>query len=427
MQEYQPASKLGWIDFSDSSRQKVLSVLEALNGKGTIDELGIGSIRNAFSNELFPGTSTLMTRAKYFFFVPYILKDFLRDKKANDAKKYLYDQEKWLVEKLTDKYKDNLDGSGIIGYTIALANQNRRQQLLAAQPPSTIYWGSIRKFGIYQGSSSLTNYLQQLTELKKEKWTLEQIQDDISGIDDLGADDDRSMLSVPYSPTWRENLSMELNEEEQIFLKNKIIDQFPSSLISLILSDDSLAFFACETESITDLENHLKNRLQKFLDKNLLTQINKTLQTANRFWRVINGAHILYNLLLQEKIDGNNSLKNKFTEDWDDWIEEMKELDWENFDRKLLWEIVDQETKLNLQSRNFVNIWFDNCKNKNFDRNILDALVETQEKRIKGKRAKLHNVQDLRYDKRQGLAYMRFRFPNAQRIITDLTKTPANA
>ena len=35
------------------------------------DELGIGQVRDAFSDSLFPGTSTLHTRARYLLFVPW--------------------------------------------------------------------------------------------------------------------------------------------------------------------------------------------------------------------------------------------------------------------------------------------------------------------------------------------------------------------
>jgi len=35
------------------------------------DELGIGQVRDAFSDLLFPGTSTLHTRARYLLIVPW--------------------------------------------------------------------------------------------------------------------------------------------------------------------------------------------------------------------------------------------------------------------------------------------------------------------------------------------------------------------
>jgi hypothetical protein len=39
--------------------------MKLLQGQGAIDELGLGRIRDAFSNEMFSGLSTLQTHAKY--------------------------------------------------------------------------------------------------------------------------------------------------------------------------------------------------------------------------------------------------------------------------------------------------------------------------------------------------------------------------
>ena len=39
------------------------------------DELGIGQVRDAISDLMWPGTSTLFTRARYFLFIPWCLRD----------------------------------------------------------------------------------------------------------------------------------------------------------------------------------------------------------------------------------------------------------------------------------------------------------------------------------------------------------------
>ena len=46
---------LGWIDFSKSERNKVLSVLDLLSEAGTLDELGIAPIRDGYANIFFSG------------------------------------------------------------------------------------------------------------------------------------------------------------------------------------------------------------------------------------------------------------------------------------------------------------------------------------------------------------------------------------
>ena len=69
-------SQIGWIDFSPQDRERVATVLDLLEQPGVVDELGIGTIRNALSDWLFPGISTIQTRAKYFIIVPRIFRDY---------------------------------------------------------------------------------------------------------------------------------------------------------------------------------------------------------------------------------------------------------------------------------------------------------------------------------------------------------------
>ena len=72
----QQTSAIGWVDFSSEHRERVKSVIDLLSTPGVIDELGIGVIRDSFSDSLFPGISTIQTRAKYFLTVPRLFKDY---------------------------------------------------------------------------------------------------------------------------------------------------------------------------------------------------------------------------------------------------------------------------------------------------------------------------------------------------------------
>src|SRR5438309_11598756 len=60
-----------WLDYSERERRKMLDVVDLFREHDTRDELGIGSVRDAFADMLFPGTSTIMTRARYFLLVPW--------------------------------------------------------------------------------------------------------------------------------------------------------------------------------------------------------------------------------------------------------------------------------------------------------------------------------------------------------------------
>ena len=77
--------QIGWIDFNSRDRDKILSVLSLLSFPAAVDELGIGVVRDGFADLLFPGTSTIQTRAKYFLLVPYILMELEREKNLTPA------------------------------------------------------------------------------------------------------------------------------------------------------------------------------------------------------------------------------------------------------------------------------------------------------------------------------------------------------
>jgi hypothetical protein len=59
-------ASISWLDLTAADRDKVRRVLDLFNEQGTVDELGLGSLRDMISNALFPGTSVLHTRTKHF-------------------------------------------------------------------------------------------------------------------------------------------------------------------------------------------------------------------------------------------------------------------------------------------------------------------------------------------------------------------------
>ena len=78
--------RIGWVDYSKDDREKSLEILNSIYEQGTLDELGIAPIRDFFSETFFPGITTIQTRAKYFFLIPYSLIDI------NNENNYNYDE-----------------------------------------------------------------------------------------------------------------------------------------------------------------------------------------------------------------------------------------------------------------------------------------------------------------------------------------------
>lgn len=72
------SSVLAWLDFSDDEQRRARELLRFFSERETRDELGIGTIRDALSDALFPGISVIQTRARYFLFVPWLFQEAQR-------------------------------------------------------------------------------------------------------------------------------------------------------------------------------------------------------------------------------------------------------------------------------------------------------------------------------------------------------------
>ena len=127
-------STLSWLDSSEHERRTVLDLVSALNEPGTLDELGIGSIRDTFSEELFPGTSTIQTRARYFLFVPWIMQMVEASSTSSHA-----NHARWLQLQLCNALvKSHGEDPGVIG----------RQAVASLQRwPVDIYWLGMARWG----------------------------------------------------------------------------------------------------------------------------------------------------------------------------------------------------------------------------------------------------------------------------------------
>ena len=171
-------SGIGWIDFLSSHRDRVMSVIDLLNTEGVVDELGIGSVRNALSDKLFPGISTIQTRAKYFLIIPRIIQEYENKYRGSANIPLLTDfLKKWenqIIKKLVRKYIGSNE-KGIFGVEM------KGREL--ARKPSSIYWNGIRKHRIIQTNLSLSEYLSKHDKRQKT------IRDILAETDDEQGDD----------------------------------------------------------------------------------------------------------------------------------------------------------------------------------------------------------------------------------------------
>ena len=206
-------SSIGWVDFSSTDRDKVSQVLAMLQEPGTLDELGIGQIRDAFADLLFPGLSTIQTRAKYFVTVPRIIRDYLavdmRVQRRHSLREYLEEQENELARLLVKRH--GLAETGIIGSEMVGSEQG------VARKPSSVYWNGLRQFGIVNTAKSLSEFSREIGQAQPTQRASGHEEDDIDTVSH------RSIVHLDsYKPGWMEDVTIHLSGSEAQFLIDKL-------------------------------------------------------------------------------------------------------------------------------------------------------------------------------------------------------------
>lgn len=140
-------SQFGWVDFAETDRQRMFNVVQLFREQDTRDELGIGTIRDAFADYFFPGTSTIQTRVRYMLFVPWIYLDLERRQTPSDQiARRARQAEVKLIYALLDSEGQN---KGVIGQDA----KERLQRL-----PSSVYWSGLGSWGIRLFPGSRAEY-----------------------------------------------------------------------------------------------------------------------------------------------------------------------------------------------------------------------------------------------------------------------------
>jgi hypothetical protein len=143
---YAPASSAGWLNLDAAASDRVAILLRALEEPGTLDPLGLGSVRDAFSARLSPGTSTIQTRLRYFVFLPWI---FERLEAARVAPADFARRLRSLEAQLIDCLRHLGPNQGVIGFRAG-------GQVLRL--PGEVYWGGLGSWGLRRYDLSLGEY-----------------------------------------------------------------------------------------------------------------------------------------------------------------------------------------------------------------------------------------------------------------------------
>jgi Family of unknown function (DUF6361) len=407
-------SAIGWVDFSSEHREKVKSVIDLLATPGVIDELGIGVIRDSFSDSLFPGISTIQTRAKYFVTVPRIFRDYEKlpanKRRRQRLADYLNDQENLCMEALVENHADDPQ-DGIIGERF----YNKQGEV--QRKPSSAYWVGIRQFGLIRTELSLQAFCRKYANPDQSLLELVKGTDKSKGDDpDVSENGNEGIVCPAYDPDWINQLSLNLSVDEATFLSNQIAAKVPHSLLGQALLDPNLR------EQFVELPNNWNFTAladEASFVQELPSELTQTILAARDFWQLMCGAHIRYNCLLQEQ-HGTKSKKTEFDSEWEGWLEELAVFNWDRWNTGALWNQVKlHQRRVRNYTVQFVEAWIDGLRN-HLPLEKLDKLVANQERYNKKSRARLQPNSQESVNDWIGISDLNYRLFQARTIIRDI-------
>jgi hypothetical protein len=294
------------VDFSNEDRDRVKHALSQLAQPGTLDELGIGGLRDAFADLMFPGFSTLQTRAKYFITVPRIIRDYLelscKRQRKQPLAHYLEEQEAYLSELLRQKHRDS-GQTGISGFSLQKGERVSRQ-------PSSIYWVGLRTWKLIDTQGSLRQFAQAIGSAV-EPWT--GLQEEAG--DDSDAHSPLSLVHLDrHEPTWLDKVRIELTCSEARFLSEKLKAK-PGYNLATQLERSGLREQALVKgkSGFPALAAWVSDQVR------LSPQTRDIVAMAQAFSELIYGAHLRLNMLLVRHGAEHRALLDTYSEYWDAW------------------------------------------------------------------------------------------------------------
>lgn len=382
--------QIGFIDFSKEERNKILATLKLLGTQTALDELGIGVIRDAYADILFPGISTIQTRAKYFVLIPYLFERAANQKLSSGRELY-----KWLTaneDKIVETLVRNSDSeeTGIIGKNAL------KQKRAVKMKPSSIYWNGLRTFEIVRNAGISLSAACNVTWSSSQKKNEAEPKTDGDTFDDMTAGQGNYVLFSPILPDYdfEKTAAITLTRKEAEFLAVKITK-------ALLSKNTLLAFLIKHKLNCNSFDEIPVDILPHVMRRDYLL--------AKDFSDFIIGAHIRYNIIFsnyqdEEMMDEFISWRTKFVNSDFDLAAVLDRISCNYATAKFCSDFLDSVYKNDLQA--------------------MDELIIAREKAVKGDRAKLCKPKEYQYNYDRPVHFYRldFRFGTAKTIIDDIIK-----
>lgn len=392
------SSNIAWIVGTLSEREEVLALLQDDNVHEPRDELGMAALRDVISDALFPGVTTLQTRAKYFLFVPAMYERIeddpvLRRRPADSIRQL----EAELLAALLLRHRD--DGQrGIIGERFKRPPNN---------PSSGIYWRGLSTWSIRRFHNTRAQYHAWLRQpTRKLEW--HEIEE---GVDETASrwrarDLSHDVLAAP---------SLELRAEEARFLQECVL-RLPKrpdrSLMTDLLGEDVRGCSAPWRTAVV-----LSGR----------AAVADLALDAERVSAAVRGAMVLYNLLCARQFAP--AAADPWADDLETWRREYPASWWNNWDLDDFWgriEPLPYGRSARRRTDRFIGPWIGLLQRNRVDLStsrMARDLIVRREHLIKPQRERLSAAQNQQNWSAQGIGAepLTFRWPRAKQMLIDMS------
>lgn len=400
-------SSMSWLDTSADEQRRVREVIAMYAQSESRDELGIGQIRDAFSDGLFPGTSVIHTRARYFLFIPWIYTAGARTRRGGALKAWADNQERLLIGTL--KNQGTGPGEGLIGRVIGVAIKTL---------PSALYWSALSRYGILTRDTA-PDMLGLLSSTAR-------------GDDELALRSTQEWHPTlpPPPPGFPKQVEggFAMRSAEAEWLGERMLEAAPGTLLAHLLTDDTAldeeANFPWFDAACLAVEGPPATLLQH----------------GRLFSLAMEGAALLYNLLIAEKYEDGGYTTHQdpvaaFREALDEWAQDREVYadQLQAWDRDEMWDLIfGLNPRISPQTRLFVDDWLRAVVARRTAGAANDAqlraLVENRERRQKGAQSRLVNERLLRtWSGRSGTTPLAYRWITVRRLIIDIRDGIASA
>jgi hypothetical protein len=392
-----------WLDYSEKDRRKMLDVVDLFKEHDTRDELGIGSVRDSFADQLFPGTSTIMTRAKYFLLVAWT---YERLEKQRISSAQFPSRARRAEIDLIEVIAASSDSEGNIG---------KYAKTTLKRLPSSVYWQGLHVWGIRSFGGAQAQYYRSLDQhyLHADRHSRRAHKRDLENDDLIDSNWHAGLLPAPGK--FPNECSLSLTADEAQYLRERIrLSRSAGSLLAELVAHRE----RCDPVDFIWWHPHLAE---------LPAKLRQQIDHARNFSELMHGAPLLYNLILseQERLEDRVADYRSRFADWARSINERSSI-LKTWKRSDFWEHAKaRKALIGEGTYDFVNAWWDYALGANpselVDKPPVRSLITDRERRLKKDLARIGNprAREL-WNGEAGSAQLEFRWQISQNLLSDI-------